>query len=247
MATYTNFLEWLLGISFLKTYFKTPEDCLKSTFDKKFKLTEQEINQVLDNSVEYVVGAKKAKQVANRTIKKQAIKASIVTFLCSIPQNFYIMLPCLLIDIIYFQRQEFIVAQQLEIIYGQKNKNKKFIFSTVSKTVFNLMEGVVKDKLTRYLKSAFGKAIRTGIEHSFSIFKSTIRTFFKQILKWLGIGFTKSFLDVSLETILYLSTALVAALISYWLFIPMAKKLQRQIKPTFPVPNDANQQQLADS
>lgn len=172
-------------------------------------------------------------RIAKRCIRWQAIRVTLLSFISAIPSG-WMLWPALLFDLIQFQVQVFIIAQKLLFLYGCRDLEKRgnemiepaerlmIIMSTIM---------IGKQKLSRMLKSATGMLCKQAIErYAMKILsKMIIFNIMRQMAKWMGISFTKEMLTNGIKMLIPVVCAIISGLISYWLFMPMTKKLLRHL------------------
>ena len=92
-----------------------------------------------------------------------------------------------------------------------------------------------KHRITNMLKSAIGFLSKQLIQrYGVKILtRFSIITLFRQLAKWLGITLTKEMVLDGFEMIIILLCAVISGIISYWLFVPMARKLQRHLREEY--------------
>lgn len=134
----------------------------------------------------------------------------------------------MVVDIVFFQRQVFLLAQELKILYGRVDSDFDYMSLSV---VSSKMEGLTNtEKLFGYAKRAVGKGVRMGLSYGSRVFRVALRSLVAQGAKWVGIRLSHNMIDVAIEMATVLATSLVAGLVSYWLFVPMARRLERLLK-----------------
>ena len=69
-----------------------------------------------------------------------------------------------------------------------------------------------------------------GLSYGSRVFRVALRSLVAQAAKWVGIRLSHNMIDVAIEMATVLATSLVAGLVSYWLFVPMARRLERLLK-----------------
>ncbi|MCQ2249930.1 MAG: hypothetical protein MJZ66_02345 [Bacteroidales bacterium] len=179
------------------------------------------------------------KEYVNRRCRRLAIlcclATSLFTFLATLPTNLWISLPLAVLDFIQFQFFVFVVQQQMLYLYGyndlrdgKKIDYKNGLFLLWLQT--DVMLGS-RDSLQSKVKSGVGFVVRKAV--TFLITKSPLRIVImnglRQLLKWFGVIATHQFLDVSIDILVCVICALVAAGVSVWQFYPMCKKLRKRL------------------
>lgn len=163
-----------------------------------------------------------ARNIATRLIRRHAIRAALVTFVATLPQS-WLMWPLFAVDIIFFQKEIFLVTQELEILYG--GNVSSFDYSSLA-TIAVKMEGVtLKSKAIGYAKRGFGWSLRQALRYCVRIFRTSIRAIFGSTAKWAGIAAERHTIDLAINYILFFLMAAIAGAISYWLFVPILDAL----------------------
>ena len=147
MATIINKISqignWAIGLydKAMKSIFniKTQQICklIKKKYLPKHDITAEELNE---KGFAATIGAQAASKTADRCIYHHAFMAFCMTTLCTIPDN-WLMWPAIVIDIVFFQYEQFAVAQEIETIYGSKEK-KSFNYDMLAVSAVK-MSGVM--------------------------------------------------------------------------------------------------------
>lgn len=159
----------------------------------------------------------------------------ILTFLATLPLQVYISITLAVLDFLQFQIFLNIVQQKVMYIYQEKDlrtnqtigkTNGKFLLWLQTEAMFD-MNGSVKNKL----KTAGSFIIRKSISLIFtkSPFRLAVMTFIRQFLKWVGVVATHELVINSLDILVTVICALIAALVSLWQFYPMCKTFLKNI------------------
>jgi len=175
----------------------------------------------------------------NKSSKEIIVRITVVTvfitFLSTIPTTVWISIPLAVIDFIQFQVFLYIVQQKLLYLYGSKDlrRNKIIDYPNGAWLVWlqsNVMLGV-KDNMRSKLKSAGGFIIRKAITVFFakSPFRIVLITGIRQFLKWCGVVVTHQLVLSSLDWLIAIVCALVAAGVSLWQFWPMCKRFYTKL------------------
>lgn len=178
-------------------------------------------------------------EVVRRRSRRMAIICCVVTslftFLATLPTNLWISLPLAVIDFIQFQFFVFIIQQQVLYLHGYDDlRDGQKINYTNGMFLLWLQTDVMlgtRDNVRMKMKTGIGFAVRKAI--AFLITKSPLRIIIvnglRQFFKWLGVIATHQFLDLSLDILVCVICALVAAGVSVWQFYPMCRKLRRRL------------------
>lgn len=161
---------------------------------------------------------------------------SFITFLCTLPSNLWISLPLILIDFEQFQFFVFVIQQELLYLYGYKDlregsridgDNAMFLIWLQNEIMLGNGESM-KSKI----KSGAGFVVRKAITLLItkSPFKMVVISGMRQLFKWFGVIATHHMIDVSVDLLVLVICAFVAALVSLWQFYPMCRKLRKALE-----------------
>jgi len=179
------------------------------------------------------------KEFINRRCRNLAIwccvATSLFTFLATLPTNLWVSIPLACIDFVQFQFFVFVIQQQMLYLYGYNDlRDGKKIDYKNGQFLLWLQNDVMlgsQDSMKSKVKSGVGFVARKAI--TFAITKSPLRivimNLMRQFLKWCGVIATHQFLAVSIDILVCLICALVAAGVSVWQFYPMCKKLRKRL------------------
>ncbi len=163
------------------------------------------------------------------------IATSLFTFLATLPTNLWISIPLAVIDFIQFQFFVFVIQQQMLYLFGYSDlRDGKKIDYNNGLFLLWLQTDVMlgsHDSMKSKVKSGVGFVVRKAV--TFLITKSPLRIVImnglRQLLKWFGVIATHQFLAVSIDILVCVICALVAAGVSVWQFYPMCKKLRKRL------------------
>ena len=167
-----------------------------------------------------------------RSILLCCLLTSLITFLCTLPTNLWVSLPLIIIDFEQFQFFVFVIQQDLLYLYGFKDlredsriggDNGMFLIWLQNEVMLSSGESI-KSKV----KAGVGFVIRKSLTFLItkSPFKMVIISGLRQLFKWFGVIATHQMIDVSVDILVCIICAFVAALVSLWQFYPMCKKLR---------------------
>ncbi len=158
---------------------------------------------------------------------------SFITFLCTLPSNIWVSIPLILIDFEQFQFFVFVIQQELLYLYGFQDlrEDQRRIVESNGMFLIWLQNDVMLssgDSLRSKLKSGVGFVVRKSLTLlvTKSPFRMVVISGMRQFLKWCGVIATHQLLDVSVDVLVCIVCALVAALVSLWQFYPMCRKLR---------------------
>lgn len=160
-----------------------------------------------------------------------------ITFLSTLPTQVYISIPLAVIDFLQFQVFLYIIQQQIMYLFGSKDlrgsdgkidyKNGSYIMWLET----NVMLGT-NDSLKSKLKSVGGFVVRKSITLIFtkSPFRLIMITGMRQFLKWFGVLVTHEIVLSSLDVLVSILCAIIAAGVSLWQFYPMVKRFFKKLE-----------------
>lgn len=230
LALYNKAFENVLSIRAMHTYYDDPDKFIDLMNAQYFHLSEADLAQAKLTSPFLVVGAERVTKVAHNRIRYHALHAAVATMLCALPTN-WIMWPLMIVDMVYFQMQIFAISQELYILYKPKAEyaEMKFDYNTLANVAVKMQGTMLKHKVAKQAKKGVGKVGKWLIKKSVRFLRGPIQALMRQVLKWFGITMTKDIVETSINALMAIGCAMVAGLISYWLFVPMAKRLERDL------------------
>ncbi len=232
MGLYHKCMKYALAQRWLKVYYKNRRsvvDELANRYFSELNLTEEERTEAAEIGLGRLprVSQQMVSDVATRMIRSRALFAGFVTFLATLPQN-WVMWPMLLVDVIFFQKETFLVIQELEALYGGRAQESGYL------RLANMavrMEGVLaKQKLIGWLKRGFYQVVSRGMRALAAAYRTMLRATVGSAAKWAGIAAGRTAVETTIDYALYFIVALVAGGVSYWLFVPMGRRLERKLK-----------------
>lgn len=215
--------EWVLSPGWMRTYYGTTRD-YSNILQKKYNLTEEEFARCMKVGFNAVMKEKGQEGKVSRTvfwrILLRALMAAAVSFVCELPPVdmpwFALMVVATLFDIIFFQRQVFLIIQELEIIYVGRDKQESK-FEHLQKDYDKLQEGGSQ------LLVWAGRLLKWGLGYAARIFKRFIRSFLIQAFRILGIKVSGGLVDsTTWFFVTYGVSSLIAGIASYALFVWIA-------------------------
>lgn len=166
-----------------------------------------------------------------------SLLTSFVTFVLTIPTNTYVSIACAIIDFIQFSVFLFLIEQQMLYLYqspeltqnGYVTKaNAKYLLWLQESYMIGMSNG---EKAKNYGKTALGFIIRKLM--AFFTMRTGCRlvviNVLKQLFKWLGVIISHDFFEQYLDFMVCIVCALIAGLVSFWIFYPMCKNLQKSL------------------
>ena len=166
------------------------------------------------------------------------IVTSLITFLCTLPSNIWISIPLIVVDFEQFQFFVFVIQQELLYLYGHKDlrKDSRIVGDNGMFLIWLQNEVMLSsgDSLRSKIKSGVGFVVRKSITLlvTKSPFRMVVISGMRQFLKWCGVIATHQLLDVSVDLLVCIVCALIAALVSLWQFYPMCRKLRESLDAT---------------
>ena len=230
MALYNKAFENVLSIRAMHTCYDDPDKFIDLMNERYFHFSEAQLAEAKESCPLQVAGGAIVTKVARKRIHLHALHAACATMLCALPTN-WIMWPLMIVDMVYFQVQIFAISQELYILYRPKAEysEMKFDYNTLANVAVKMQGTMLKHKVIKQAKKSVGKIGKWLIKKGVRFLRGPVQALMRQILKWFGITLTKDVVETSLNLLMALGCATVAGLISYWLFVPMAKRLENEL------------------
>lgn len=232
LGMWNSVLRWGLKLPFSKV---DRERYLRRVFSKHVA-DEAQMTVLLVERPSAVLSDCLIEEVVRKEIHRHALWVTLVSLVCAIPPDGWLMWVLILVDFVQFQVFVFIILQKMLYIYGCKDLHvQDSLKEERSLDVMMLMISVVmigKSQVRRLAKSAFGLAVKQVIQRFAArlMTRLVVLNFLRQMAKWFGIVLTKEMVISGLSMIVPLICALISGLISLWLFMPMVKKLHRHLR-----------------
>ncbi|MBQ5512889.1 MAG: hypothetical protein IIT83_04310 [Bacteroidales bacterium] len=166
------------------------------------------------------------------------IVTSLITFLCTLPSNVWVSIPLIVLDFAQFQMFVFLIQQVLLYLHGYRDlRNDRRICDDNGLFLLWLQNEVMLssgDSIRSKIKSGVGFVVRKSLTLlvTKSPFRMVVLSGMRQLLKWCGVIATHQLLDVSIDILVCVLCALIAALVSLWQFYPMCRKLRKTLDAT---------------
>lgn len=222
---YNRVMASSLNFRGLHTYYERPEKFLKEMNKRYWHLSPRELKRMHRTSPCAYLGREAIEGIARRRLKFHARNAAFVTFLCALATGWMIW-PMMLVDIIFFQREIFRFTQEVVILakpkreYGEKNE---FVFNYTNLAM--LMIKLTESFGVRQLKKGTGRLGKFIVKRGSRFFRGPIQVAVRQALKWLGISVGKDVIEQGIDCAVVVICACLAGLITYWLFMPMMRRV----------------------
>lgn len=215
-----------MSLAPLNTYCVSPEKFIRRICAVHWGLTPRATKKVLRRSPAAVVGHRKVAEVLRRRMHLHAMRVMAVTTLCSIGEGWWIY-PLILVDVVYFQREVFIFAQESFLLCRprQEYAKRRFDYAMVAMLVTRVMEPFV----FRQVKKVVGLAGSFIFRRGGHFLRGPVKVFMRQLAKWTGLSVAKGAVDGGLEWFVLIVCAVIAGAISYWMFFPMARRAMPQM------------------
>lgn len=230
MHIYDVAMQKVLGLKIMHTYNKNPDDFIVKMNRRHFHLDQEGLQRMFDTSPFEVVGREAVDRVARRRIRYHAFLAGVCTLLTMLPLS-WITWPLLIVDIIYFQMQVFVVSQELYILYKRKADydNAHFNYETLAVVAVRMDGTLIKHQVSKNAKRGIGWAGRWAAGQGVKVFRVSIKNIIRQVFKWLGIGVTKNSIEMTMAYLLSFVCASIGGFISFWMFLPMGRRLRKEL------------------
>ena len=196
--------------------------------------TPEEIEKAIATSPTDAIGEENTKKVIKRCILRHSIFTALLSAAAAVASDTYMQIILIVFDIIQFQIMTYIVVQKLLYLHGyhdlRNSKGQLCEHATVMISAISLLmvgRHKVGNAIKKLAKSAAKKAVRTYTKVGGRVILTNL---LRQGFKWLGISATRDTINLSASITIALMCAILAAIISFWLFYPMCNRLNRKIK-----------------
>lgn len=196
--------------------------------------TPEEIEKAIATSPTDAIGEENTKKVIKRCILRHSIFTALLSAAAAVASDTYMQIILIVFDIIQFQIMTYIVVQKLLYLHGyhdlRNSKGQLCERATVMISAISLLmvgRHKVGNAIKKLAKSAAKKAVRTYTKVGGRVILTNL---LRQGFKWLGISATRDTINLSASITIALMCAILAAIISFWLFYPMCNRLNRKIK-----------------
>lgn len=224
--------EWVLSQGWMRTYYGSTRD-YSNRLQKKYNLTVEEFARCMKDGFNAVMKEKGQENKVSRTVFRRillrGLMAAAVSFVCELPPFFDMHLFALavlatLFDIIFFQRQVFLIIQELEIIYVGRDK-KDSEFGHLQKDYDKLFAG------GGAALAWCGRLMKWGIGYAAKIFRKYIRYVIIQAFRIIGVKVSGGLVDsTTLFFVSYGVSSLIAGIVSYALFVWIAWRKRNKLR-----------------
>lgn len=238
LKTYTKLLsawDYILKLGLKLPFSRVDKErFLRRSFSNRVK-NEEEMGRVLSEKPSAVFSQEVIDGVAVKEIRKHALCVTLLSILCALPQEGWLMWLLIAVDFIQFQIFVFVILQKMLYLYGCRSLFEEGTEDDKSMNMMLLIISVVmigKHQVVRLAKSAAGMAAKQVVQR-FAVRLMTrmvVMNFLRQMAKWFGIVLTKEMVVSSLEVIIPVICAVISGLISLWLFMPMVKRLHQHLQ-----------------
>ncbi|MCR5570100.1 MAG: hypothetical protein K6G31_12630 [Paludibacteraceae bacterium] len=196
--------------------------------------TPEEIEKAIATSPTDAIGEENTNKVIKRCILRHSIFTALLSAAAAVASDTYMQIILIVFDIIQFQIMTYIVVQKLLYLHGyhdlRNSKGQLCERATVMISAISLLmvgRHKVGNAIKKLAKSAAKKAIRTYTKVGGRVILTNL---LRQGFKWLGISATRDTINLSASITIALMCAILADIISFWLFYPMCNRLNRKIK-----------------
>ena len=223
--------DWVLSSGWMRTYYGSTRD-YSNRLQKTYNLTDDEFARCMNVGFNAVMKEKGQEAKVSRTVSRQillrALMAAAVSFVCELPpvnmQWLAVMVVATLFDIIFFQRQVFLIIQELEVLYVGRDK-KDSEFEHLQKDYAKLQEGGGQ------LLVWVGRLLKWGLGYAAKIFRRYIRSVIIQAFRIFGIKVNGGLADsATLFFVTYGVSSLIAGIASYALFVWIAWQERNKLR-----------------
>ena len=181
-----------------------------------------------------VMSADEISSVAKKTIVWGGLYTALATAVLTLPNNTFVALFCMGLDLVQSQLAVFVVAQKLLYIHGfdQNQLEDKQTQDQISRILWIVSVVMVGRGGIRKLAKSAGSKVTRMLIRQFSIrisVRMVLVNMIKQIAKWCGVVATQQIINDAVDVAVAVACALVAGAFSFWIFLPLARNLNRKL------------------
>lgn len=231
MGLYDKLMSKSLELPFLRTYYGTPDAYLDKVGPSHFHLEAEQLAQAKREGLVAVVGEEAVRRFATTTIRRHALAALLMTFVCTLPQN-WVVWPLMVVDIVFFQRQVFALTQKLRILYARPDGEMarlSFDYSSLAQAASRMAGTTAAQQAAKLAKQGGSVGLRQALKLGSKLGVRSLRVLVAQAFKWCGIMASRQTIELTITVAVVTLCALIAGLVSYWLMIPMGRRLEREL------------------
>lgn len=199
-------------------------------------LTDEEVAKGCERGFKSVLGPdgeEKIRELAYERIRRRALEAAFVTFVCTLPPWTWLSWVGFFADLLFFQLRVFKVSQELVVLINGREGCEDNVFNFKSLwTITAKIGGVaLKNKLFNLVKDGAGKVANYVTPRAARTFRAPLRMKLRpiavqvakrplvvQVAKWVSVTTSLDFLNTVVSVILSAAVTAVAALVSLILF-----------------------------
>ena len=193
----------------------------------------EEIENAIATTPIKAIGEERTNKIIGRCILRHSLFTAALSAAAAVASDTYIQITLIVFDIVQFQLMTYIVVQKLLYLHGyhdlRDNKGQLCKRATVMISAVSLLmvgRHKVGNAIKKIAKSAAKKAVRAYTKVGGRVILTNL---LRQGFKWCGVSVTRDTINLSATITIALLCAVLAALISFWLFYPMCKRLNRTI------------------
>lgn len=172
MDLYDGLMQKALGIGWLRAYYSDPMVFVRHVAQKYMSgttLTAEQEEQVAAEGFVPLLGKEEVQRIAKKLTRKHAWHVGIMTFLCSLPQN-WVMWPLFVVDIVYFQKEVFLLTQEMEILFGKTRTKRDY--TSLAAVAVKMGGTQMKQKAVGWVKRGAGKGMRMALEYGSKVYSA---------------------------------------------------------------------------
>ena len=195
--------------------------------------TPEEIEAAIETSPIAAIGKERTNKLIRRCIWKHSLFTAALSALAAISSNTYIQIVSIVFDLLQFQLMTYLVVQKLLYLHGyhdlRDKDGKQMRKAAIMMSAISLLmigRHRVGNMMKKLAKSAAKKAIRAYTRVGGRVI---LTNFIRQAFKWLGISATRDTITMSATITIGIMCAILAGIISFWLFYPMCNRLNRNM------------------
>lgn len=229
--------RWTLSLGWMQTYYGETREYAEKKLKKRFRLTDDEIEAGLKDGFASVMRKRGEERKVTRKaigcVLLRATMAATVSAVCDLPQfefdwwSITLNVVALLVDIIFFQRQIFLVIQELEILYVGRDKSEFEQFEYEARQRKQEQAETAGDTVFQWL----GWIVKNGLGYVARLFRQSLKRGAIQVMRALGLRVTNEMAETTTTVIVtYVVSSLVAGMVTYVMFVAMGWRMMAALR-----------------
>lgn len=224
-----RYQKWLFNTRLVKV---DREDYLRHRLGHS--CTPEEIEAAIATTPVEAIGKVRTNKLINRCIWRHSAITALCSAAAAFTSNTYLQIVMIVFDMLQFQLFTYIVVQKLLYLHGYHDlvdeEGKACEKAAVMLSAISLLM-IGRHKVGNLMKKVFKSAAKKVIRAYTRVGGRVILTnLLRQCFKWLGVTVTRDTLTLSATILIGVTCSILAGIISFWLFFPMCKRLNRRME-----------------